>query len=133
MSAVLNIQPVQDSHFYRPRNARLVGTRATATRSKLSLTDLLPLDIVLTDLETGYVAIAPIPVRLERAGDGFEASFTAANIHTSAETLLDAMRNLRSLIMDVFDSLLAEQTVLGPGPQRQLAILLRYVKKDDPQ
>jgi len=92
---------------------------------------LLPLDIVITELEHGYSAIAPIPVRIERMGESYLASFNAANIHTSEESLLDAMRNLRSLILDVFDSLLAEQAVLGPGPQQQLSTLLRYVQKDD--
>lgn len=131
MSTVFNVRPVQTAQFYSPRKARFVSS--TATRGKLSLTDLLPLDIVITDLDTGYAAIVPIPVRIARVGDSYEAGFSAANIHTSAETLIGAVRNLRSLILDVFDSLVTEQAVLGPGPQHQLATLLRYVKKDDPQ
>lgn len=131
MLPVLNINPVRPEHFYPPRQAQFV--RATATRKKLSLTDLLPLEIVITDLEAGYSAIAPIPVRLESAGHGFLASFNAANIHTSGETLLEAARNLRSLILDIFDSLEREKDELGAGPQRQFAALMRYVRKDDPQ
>jgi len=146
MSAVLNIERVRDATgatAFRPapaglprnvsarRKARFV--RATPTLKKLSLTTLLPLDIVITELESGYSALAPIPIRIERVGDDYLASFNAANIHTSGETLLEAVRGIKSLILDVFDSLIAEQSALGTGPQRQLATLLQYVRKDSPQ
>lgn len=126
MSAVLNIDPVRASR----QSAKFVGT---ATRGRITLTDFSPLEIVLKDLEPGYSTLRPIPVQIERLDRGYIASFNAANVHTSGESLIDAARNLRSLILDVFDSLLSERSALGPGPERQLATLLRYVKKDDPQ
>ncbi|MFS8084856.1 MAG: hypothetical protein ACMG6H_04445, partial [Acidobacteriota bacterium] len=119
------------NQLYRKRKATFVG--ASATRGSLAVTSESPLEIVLTELEAGYSALVPIPVSIEHVGDDYLASFNAANIHTTGETLMDAARNLRSLILDIFDSLVAERSALGPGPQRQLSTLLRYVKKDDPQ
>ncbi|MFQ5894366.1 MAG: hypothetical protein ACE5JJ_00910 [Nitrospinota bacterium] len=62
--------------------------------------------------------------------EGFEASFFDANIHASGDTEEEALRNLKSLILDVFDSLSAEATEsLGPEPKRQLAVLREFIRK----
>ena len=58
------------------------------------------------------------------------ASFFDANIHASGDTEEEAFRNLKSLILDTFDSLSAEPAHrLGPEPTRQLAVLRQFVRK----
>jgi hypothetical protein len=89
-----------------------------------------PLEILLTDLERGYRALQPIPIKIQKSGDSYTASFEEANIHTSGETWSEAARNLKSLILDIYDSLISETATLGRGPKRQLATLLRYVKTE---
>ena len=95
---------------------------------------LTALGFTINQLEPGYRALRPIPLTIAQHGGGFTASFDVANIHTSGDTLIGAAQNLRSLILDIFDSLTAEPLdKLGPGPKRQLCTLLRYVEKNHPQ
>src|SRR5260221_4772674 len=74
------------------------------------------LGVTIKQLEQGYRALKPIPLTIEHHPSGYIASFEAANIHTSGETLIQAAQNLKSLILDIFDSLTAERLdKLGPG------------------
>ena len=76
-----------------------------------------------------YQLSSPISVTVEEDGTGsFVASFFDANIGTSGENEQEAFENLKSLILDVFDSLNREAPAkLGPEPRRQLAVLRRFI------
>jgi len=60
---------------------------------------------------------------------GYAAGFFDANIHASGDTEEEALRNLKSLILDTFDALSTEPPgQLGPEPQRQRAGLSEFVR-----
>lgn len=94
---------------------------------------LTSLDILITALESGYTSIKPIPAKIQKMGNSFLASFEEANIHSSGETWSDAALSLRSLILDIYDSLISETAALSRPAKRQLATLLRYVQKNNSQ
>jgi hypothetical protein len=61
---------------------------------------------------------------------GFHAGWFDANIHTTGDNEEEAISNLKSLILDFFDSFSNEPPEkLGPEPTRQLAILKQYLQK----
>jgi dCTP deaminase len=69
-------------------------------------------------------------VVIQQDGEGYTASLFEANIHASGDTEEEALRNLKDLILDVFDSLSAESPeTLGPEPTRQLAVLKEFIGK----
>jgi predicted RNase H-like HicB family nuclease len=76
-----------------------------------------------------YQLSSPISVTVEEdAAGSFVASFFDANISTTGENEQEAFENLKSLILDVFDSLNREAPAkLGPEPRRQLAVLRRFL------
>jgi len=76
-----------------------------------------------------YQLPSPISVSVEEDADGsFLVSFFDANISTTGENEQEAFENLKSLILDVFDSLNREDPAkLGPEPRRQLAVLRRFI------
>ena len=77
-----------------------------------------------------YELRRPLLIILQREDQGFIAGFFDANIHASGDTEEEAFRNLKSLILDVFDSLRAESPEnLGPEPKRQLAVLREFIRK----
>lgn len=76
-----------------------------------------------------YELTAPFFVAVEIEDDQFTATFFDANVSASGDTEEEAIGNLKSLILDTFDSLSAEdKTMLGPEPRRQLAILERFLR-----
>ena len=77
-----------------------------------------------------YELRRPPLVIVQHGDEGFTASFFDANIHASGDTEEEAFRNLKSLLLDVFDSLRAESPEnLGPEPKRQLAVLEEFIGK----
>ncbi len=77
-----------------------------------------------------YDLIRQIPVVVQASEEGFVAGFFDANVHAAGDTEEEAVRNLKSLILDVFDSLSAEPlATLGPEPRRQLAVLQEFLAK----
>ena len=77
-----------------------------------------------------YELCQPLLFVLQREGEGFIASFFDANIHASGDTQEEAFRNLKSVLLDIFDSLSAEPANrLGPEPRRQLAVLQQFIRK----
>ena len=81
-------------------------------------------------LEVGYALLMPIPYRTERIDDGtYVASFEAANVSISGTSFRDAYQSLIAEILDSFDTLLANETVLGPDAKEQLEVLRRYIGK----
>jgi len=70
------------------------------------------------------IELQPSQVTIATDVDGFVASFFDANISASGETAQEAFENLKSLALDIFDSLSREAPErLGPEPARQLAVL----------
>lgn len=76
-----------------------------------------------------YSLLKPMSVLIEDSEDGYLASFFDANIGTSGETEQEAFENLKSLVLDMFDSLSREAPErLGPEPARQLAVLRSFIR-----
>ena len=76
-----------------------------------------------------YTLLRPIPVRLEPGEDGgWVARFEEANIGMSGGDPEDARQMLAEDIVETFALFLAEEATLGPGPQRQLAVLKQYLQ-----
>jgi hypothetical protein len=66
---------------------------------------------------------------VEPADDGFIATFFDGNISTTGDTEVEAVSNLRSLILDTFEYLDSEHPdSLGPEPARHLAVLRVFVQ-----
>jgi hypothetical protein len=71
-----------------------------------------------------YEILRDIPAVVEPAGDGFIATFFDGNISTSGDTEVEAVANLQSLILDIFEYPDCELSdSLGPELTRQLAVL----------
>ena len=68
--------------------------------------------------------------RFDRCEGGFEAGWFDANIHTTGENEEESVANLKSLILDFFDSFSREPIEkLGPEPKRQLAVIKQFLKR----
>lgn len=77
-----------------------------------------------------YSLLRPIEVLVEQVDDSFVASFFDANISASGDNQQEAFDNLKSFVLDIYDSLLAESPErLGPEPKRQLAVLESFLRK----
>ena len=77
-----------------------------------------------------YELLRPLTVLVQEEGAGFNASLFDANIHASGDTEEEAFRNLKSVMLDIFDSLSAEPPDhLGPEPRRQLAVLQQFIRR----
>lgn len=82
-------------------------------------------------------SLAPDPIAVRktismviRPSDGeFLATFFDANISTTGDTPEEAIGNLKSLIVDIFENLETNERVLGPEPKRQLAVLRDFLKR----
>jgi hypothetical protein len=77
-----------------------------------------------------FSLLRPIKVLIERVDDTVVVSFFDANLSASGDNQPEAFDNLKSLILDTYDSLRAESPErLGPEPKRQLAVLDSFLKK----
>ncbi len=77
-----------------------------------------------------YEVLKPILVSVQAVEDEFEAGWYDANIHTTGENEEEAVSNLKSLMLDYFDSLSKEPAEkLGIEPTRQLAVIKTFIKK----
>ena len=77
-----------------------------------------------------YEMLGRIEVLLEPMGDEFMATFLDANISAGGVTDVDALANLKSAILDVFDSLEnTDPNRLGPEPRSQLAVLRGLLRR----
>jgi hypothetical protein len=76
-----------------------------------------------------YSLVRHIETLIEPIADSFVASFSDANVSASGDNQQEAFDNLKSLILDVYDSLHAESpSRLGPESKRQLAVLESYLE-----
>jgi hypothetical protein len=76
-----------------------------------------------------FVALREIPVLLEPTDDGYIATFFDAEISTVGVTQEQAFSNLKSLLVDMFESLEEDEAILGPGPAKQLAALKSVMQR----
>jgi|SRR5665213_523639 len=77
-----------------------------------------------------YEILKPILVSVQASEDEFEAGWFDANIHTTGENEEEAVSNLKSLMLDFFDSLSKEPAEkLGIESKRQLAVIKTFIKK----
>jgi len=95
----------------------------------------LPLAHIDFDISTfgpdePYRVKKPLTVHVVGKECDFTASHWESNTHTTGESESEAVDNLKSLLLDVFDSLLAEpKETLGPKPAQQLAVLQEYIER----
>lgn len=90
-------------------------------------TKIVPID---TFAPEPYVLLKPFRVSVQAVHNGFEAGWFDANIHTGGANEEEAVSNLKSLILDFFDSLSNEPVeTLGPEPKRQLAVIKTFVQR----
>ena len=65
---------------------------------------------------------------VQSSEEGYIAGFFDANVYASGDTEEEALRNLKSMILDVFDSLSREpDPTLGPEPRRRLAVFREFI------
>jgi len=77
-----------------------------------------------------YELLKTFLVSVQSIEGGFEAGWYDANIHTSGDNEEEAVSNLKSLILDYFDSLSKEPLEnLGTEPKRQLRIIEAFIRK----
>ena len=90
-----------------------------------------PVSLTIAEFGTSdYEAVKPIPVTVRNEDGSFVASFFEANIHAAGETDQEAYDNLRSLILDMYDSVAeSEESSLAPPLQTQRGVLRTYVRK----
>jgi hypothetical protein len=69
-----------------------------------------------------------IMVVVQPDDDSFVATFFDANINASGNTQVDAVANLKDMLVSLFDILEKEKN-LGKGPAHQLAILRGLVRR----
>lgn len=85
---------------------------------------------ITTFVPEPYEVVRQMVAVVQPSEEGFTASLFDANIHSSGDTEEEAVRNLKSLTLDVYDNLSAEPTEnLGPQPRRQLAVLREFIRK----
>jgi hypothetical protein len=77
-----------------------------------------------------YELLKPILVSVQSVGDEFEAGWFDANIHSAGDNEEEAVTNLKSLILDYFDSFSKEPNEkLGIEPKRQFAVIKTFIPK----
>jgi hypothetical protein len=92
-----------------------------------SKTRIIPVDSFAPE---PYRVLKPILVSVHCVEGGFNAGWFDANIRSSGDNEEEAVSNLKSLILDLVDSLSKESAEkLGPEPTRQLAVLKEYIQK----
>lgn len=90
-------------------------------------TKIIPIDSFAPE---PYIVLKPILISVQAIEEEFEASWFDANIHFSGGNEDEAVRNLKGLILDRFDSCSNKSPDrLGPEPIRQLAVMREYIQK----
>jgi len=114
------------------RLGRLEAEVATLKNDLIRYRDSQSEVIPITTLAPESVAVLrDIPVVVRPTEDGFLATLFDANIGMTGDTQEEAVENLKALLVDVFEQLEREENQLGPGPQRQLATLRSFIKRQD--
>ncbi len=84
-----------------------------------------PFTVRLTTLAPEpFDVLREIPAILQQTQDSFVATFFDANLAASGDTREEAVQNLKTLIVEIFEDLESEPIEkLGPEPRHQLAVL----------
>ncbi len=91
---------------------------------------LPPGSVLIRSLDSPSVTIInAIPVQIEIEDGVFVASFVEANINASGETKDKAIEMLKDMIAWTYQLLCQKESALGQQPQRQLAVLRRFVRE----
>ena len=101
-------------------------------RSRLEKLEELQSAVVWLDElgDDGYEAAKPIQVLLTSDGDGFVATFIEGNLGAAGDTRVEAVRNIKEVILDTFDALSAgADKSLGPEMRKQKKALRSVVRK----
>jgi len=95
------------------------------------LEQLLPIPVMIQSLAPEpFELIKPVPVVVQRQGDDYIATFFDANLSASGETQVEAIWNLKDIIIGTFDILtITDEGELGPGPLQQKRILEQFIDK----
>ena len=88
-----------------------------------------PRSMILQALEEPFQVLKPIPITIDPTDSGFVAGFDEAGIYASGETFIEAVSNLKYLLVDMYNELVIQENVLGLEPQRQLKVMQSYVDK----
>ena len=89
-----------------------------------------PTQIAFADLEVpNYSLRQPINVTLQLLDDEYVVCFPEAEIVTSGDTPVEAMKWMKDSIISTYELLRAKRVTLGPLPKRQLQALEKYVAK----
>ncbi len=84
--------------------------------------------VPIQDLEPSPVDVKqPIFAVVQEEDGVYVASFVDANMNASGESQLDAVEMLKDVIASSFQLFLNKEAVLGEEPQRQLAVLRRFL------
>lgn len=89
--------------------------------------------VSITSLGTDDLALRqPLTAVVEAAEDHFVATFFDANINASGDTAVEAIDNLKEIIVSAFRRFqeLGEER-LGPGPRKQFANLRNFIQSPD--
>jgi predicted RNase H-like HicB family nuclease len=77
-----------------------------------------------------YTLKSPIKIKIVGNDSEYIASFQESNIYASGDTPYEAIENLKSLILDTFDSLTSEpQENLGTKAKHQRALLESIIER----
>jgi len=80
--------------------------------------------------EPGYRLLKSIPITIQIEEGAYLASFFEANVHASGDTDQEAYENLRSMVLDTFDSLEKRtDSELATGAQHQRRVLVAYIAR----
>lgn len=86
--------------------------------------------VINTFVPEPYELLRPILVSVHAVEDEFEAGWFDANIYAMGENEEEAVGNLKSLILDYFDSFSKEPAEkLGIEPKRQLAVIKTFIQR----
>ena len=76
-----------------------------------------------------FELIRDLPVVVVREDDGYLATFFDAGIGMTGDSREEAVANLRLLLVDMFDDFETHEAQLGPEPERQLAVLRIFIRR----
>jgi len=76
-----------------------------------------------------YDLVKPIEAVVQFSDEEYVASFFDANLSTGGDTQVEAISNLKALIVGTFELLNEmKDSELGPGPGRQKAVLREFIR-----
>ena len=77
-----------------------------------------------------YELLRPFEVVVRKCDDQFLATFYDANLSASGDTDIEAVSNLKDIIIGTLEVLLEhDESHLGPGPRQQLEVLASFIKR----